>query len=89
MMLKILFASALSAGVLAASAVANELEDACVAQMESEGRDTSGCSCLADMVAGDAGLQEEFMELAEIADLDERYDAASDDAKAAMDACTR
>ena len=89
MMLKIFFASALSAGVLAASAAANELEDACVAQLEAEGRDTSGCGCLADMVSGNADLEEEFTALAEIADLEERYDAASDDAKAAMDACTR
>ncbi len=90
MMLKIFVASALSAGALAAgAALANELEDACVAQLEAEGRDTSGCGCLVDMVEGDAALEEEFTALAEIADADERYDAASDDAKAAMDACTR
>lgn len=89
MMLKIVVASAFSAGVLAASAMANEMEDACVAALEAEGRDTSGCSCLVDAIGDDAALIDEFTSLGEIADADERYDAASDAAKAAMDACTR
>lgn len=89
MKLRIFVASAFSAGVLAASAAANELEDACVAALEAEGRDTSGCSCLVDAIEDDAALVEEFTALGEIADLGERYEAASDDAKAAMDACTR
>ena len=89
MMLRIFVASAAAAGVLAASAGANELEDACVAALEAEGRDTSGCSCLVETIEGDAALVEEFTALGEIADVGERYAAASDDAKAAMDACTR
>lgn len=89
MKLKIFVASAVSAGVLAASASANELEDACVAALEAEGRDASGCACLVEAVEGDAALVEEFTSLGEIADADERYEAASDDAKAVMDSCTR
>ena len=89
MMLKIVVASAFSAGVLAASAMANEMEDACVAALEAEGRDTSGCSCLVDAIGDDEALIEEFTSLGEIADADDRYDAASDAAKAAMDSCTR
>lgn len=89
MMLKFVVASAFSAGVLAASAMANEMEDACVAALEAEGRDTSGCACLVDAIGDDDALIDEFTSLGEIADADERYDAASDAAKAAMDACTR
>jgi hypothetical protein len=72
----------------AASAWAGDLADACVAALEADGRDTSGCSCLEEeAVAGD--LVDEFIALGEIADPAERYAAASDEAKAAMDKCTR
>ncbi len=70
-------------------ASAGELADACVTQLEAEGRDTSGCSCLEEAVAADVSLQEEFLALGEISDPDQRYASASDDAKAAMDSCTR
>lgn len=79
----------LAAGaMLSASAFAGEWADACVAALEADGRDTSGCACLEEeIVAND--LVAEFLELAEIEDPAARYDAASDDAKAAMDKCTR
>lgn len=79
---------AIAAASLSAAA-AGPMADACIAKLEAEGRDTSGCSCLEDKVMASAALQEEFTKLAEIADLGERYTAASDEAKAAMDACTR
>lgn len=81
----------IGAAATALSSIANagEMTDACVARLEAEGRDTSGCSCLENKIAGDAALEAEFRDLGEIDDPSERYDAASDDAKAAMDACTR
>ncbi len=86
----------LAAAVLAATTIltgaaayAGELTDACVARLEADGRDTSGCSCLEEAVEGDQALIDELTALAEIDDPEERYDAASDDAKAAMEACTR
>ncbi|WP_411816827.1 hypothetical protein [Hyphococcus sp. DH-69] len=67
---------------------AGDLADQCVAALEADGRDASGCACLEEeVVAND--LVAEFTELAEIADPAARYDAASDEAKAAMDKCTR
>ncbi|PQA88158.1 hypothetical protein [Hyphococcus luteus] len=83
---------AVAAGAIIAAGVtsvqAGEWADACVETLEADGRDASGCSCLEEeIVAND--LADEFLELAEIADPGERYDAASDDAKAAMDKCTR
>jgi len=70
------------------SAYAGEMADACVAALEADGRDTSGCSCLENEVVAN-GLEDEFTSLGEIADPQARYDAASAEAKAAMDACTR
>ncbi len=87
--MKLIFAMGAAAAALTAAAYAGEMTDACVARLEAEGRDTSGCSCLEGKIAGNAGLEAEFRELGEIADPTERYAAASDDAKAAMDACTR
>ena len=87
--MKFVFAIGAAAAALSAVAFAGELTDACVARLEADGRDTSGCSCLEDSIAGNAALEEEFRSLAEIEDSAERYEAASDDAKAAMDACTR
>ena len=84
------FAAAFAAsGVLFSTASAGEMADACKAALEAEGRDTSGCDCLEAEVSADAALAEEFQSLGEIADPTERYDAASDAAKAAMDKCTR
>jgi hypothetical protein len=87
--MKLLIAMGAAAAALTAAATAGEMTDACVARLEAEGRDSSGCSCLEDKIAGNAALEAEFRELGEIEDPAERYDAASDDAKAAMDACTR
>jgi hypothetical protein len=87
--MKFLIAFCAAASALAAVAVAGEMTDACVARLEAEGRDTSGCSCLENKIAGNSDLESEFRELGEIDDPAERYASASDDAKAAMDACTR
>ena len=87
-MIRTLCALAFSAGVMASAAAAGEWADACVATLEADGRDASGCACLeAEITEND--LVDEFLELAEISDPAERYDAASDEAKAAMDKCTR
>lgn len=87
--MKLIIAFGALAATLAAPALAGEMADACVAKLEAEGRDTSGCGCLEGKVAADPALQEEFRSLAEIDDREARYAAASDNAKAAMDACTR
>jgi len=84
--------SAVAAAVLCGSlsfAYAGEMADACVAALEADGRDASGCDCLESEVTASASLQEEFLALGEIADAADRYAAASDEAKAAMDKCTR
>jgi len=88
MILKRLTIIAATAGMAVSAAYAGELADACVAALEADGRDTSGCSCLEEEVVAN-GLEEEFLALGEIADPAERYAAASDEAKAAMDKCTR
>lgn len=87
--MKLVLALGAAAVALSSVAFAGEMADACVARLEAEGRDTSGCGCLESEIAGDAALESEFRELGEIEDPAERYAAASDDAKAAMDACTR
>ncbi len=88
MLFKLGLPAAAAAGVFMSVSVAGEWADACVATLEADGRDTSGCACLeAEIEAND--LSDEFLALADIADPAERYDAASDDAKAAMDKCTR
>lgn len=88
MKLKVFLAASVSAGLLSASAFAGEWADACVATLEADGRDASGCACLEEeIIAND--LADEFLALAEIDDPAERYSSASDDAKAAMDKCTR
>ena len=82
--------AALAASTLSFSAVsAGEMADACVAALKADGRDTSGCTCLEDEVTASTALQEEFQTLGAIADPAERYASASDEAKAAMDKCTR
>lgn len=87
--MKLIIALGAAATALTAVAYAGEMADACVARLEAEGRDTSGCSCLEDRIAADPALESEFRELGTIEDPAARYAAASDDAKAAMDACTR
>lgn len=85
---KLFFAAASATCFAGSLAIAGELEQACVAALEADGRDASGCACLeAEVVAND--LVDEFLALGEIADPDERYEAASPAAKAAMDMCTR
>lgn len=78
-----------AAAALLSVAWAGEWADACIARLEADGRETSGCQCLEDAITADPALEEEFRALAEIADPKARYEAASDAAKAAMDACTR
>ena len=85
---KIITAAAVCA-ISFSTASAGEMADACIAALEADGRDTSGCTCLEDAVSESAALQEEFQTLGAIADPAERYASASDDAKAAMDQCTR
>lgn len=82
-------AAAAAAAALIGAASAGELADACIARLQADGRDTSGCTCLENQVKDDPALVEEMTELGEIADPAARYAAASADAKAAMDACTR
>jgi hypothetical protein len=87
--MKLVYCSGAAAVALISAAFAGELTDACVARLQADGRDTSGCSCLEDRIAGNAELEAEFQTLKDIADPAARYEAASDAAKAAMDACTR
>jgi hypothetical protein len=87
--MKRLTAAAAAAAALFSVAAAGEWADACVARLKADGRDTSGCNCLEAAIAANPALEEEFRDLAEIADPKERYEAASDEAKAAMDDCTR
>ena len=84
-----LFSAALAAaGAIVSPSWAGEMADACTAALEAEGRDASGCACLEEeVIAND--LADEFTALGEIADPEERYASASDEAKAAMDKCTR
>jgi hypothetical protein len=88
MKLKVFFAGIAAAGMAISPSFSGELADACVAALEADGRDTSGCSCLEEeALAND--LVDEFLALGEIEDPAERYASASDEAKAAMDKCTR
>jgi len=87
--MRILVAVGVAAAALNSIAYAGDMADACVARLEAEGRDASGCGCLEDKIGADAALADEFRTLAEIADPAARYAAASAAAKAAMDACTR
>ena len=82
-------AACLCAGFLAGNAIAGEWADACTERLEADGRDASGCSCLEGEIEANPSLEEEFLGLAEIDDPAERFDSASDDAKAAMSSCTR
>jgi hypothetical protein len=89
MNMKWLLGAVCASGIALGAAAAGELADACAARLEADGRDTSGCVCLEEQVAGDPALGEEMTRLGGIEDPAERYAAASDAAKAAMDACTR
>ena len=85
----LIIAAATVCAISFSTAFAGEMADACIAKLEAEGRDTSGCTCLEDAVMESATLQEEFQTLGAIEDPAERYAAASDEAQAAMDSCTR
>ncbi|HBK90203.1 MAG TPA: hypothetical protein DDZ68_00885 [Parvularcula sp.] len=87
--MKRIVAAAAAAAGLTSIAWAGEWAEACVARLEADGRDTSGCQCLEDAITENPALEAEFRALAEIADPAARYHAASDAAKAAMDDCTR
>ena len=87
--MKVIIAAGAAAATLASVAAAGQWADACAARLEADGRDTSGCQCLEDAITENPALEEEFLELAEIADPKARYEAASAAAKAAMDECTR
>ncbi|MEZ5893523.1 MAG: hypothetical protein R3C58_10360 [Parvularculaceae bacterium] len=88
MKLKLGFALAASACALFSASQAGEWADACIARLDADGRDSSGCACLEEEIIAN-GLVDEFTQLGEIADPAARYDAASDAAKAAMNKCTR
>ncbi|WDI32811.1 hypothetical protein PUV54_06320 [Hyphococcus flavus] len=88
MKLKRFLAIAAVSGLAFSPSFAGELADACVAALEADGRDASGCGCLEEEVIA-RDIVDEMMALGEIEDPAERYEAASDDAKAAMDKCTR
>ena len=82
-------AGVFAASLLTTAASAGEWADACIATLEAEGRDTSGCQCLEDAIDGNEDLIAEFLELGEISDPAERYASATSDAQAVMDQCTR
>ena len=71
------------------AANAGEWADQCVERLEADGRDTSGCSCLEAEIEANPEMEDEFLDLAEISDPEERYEAASEEAQDAMDSCTR
>ncbi len=87
--MKLFIAIGAAAAAFISVASAGEWADACIARLEADGRDTSGCQCLEDAITANPALEDEFLALAEIADPKARYEAASADAKAAMDDCTR
>lgn len=84
-----ILAAVIAAAISFSAAEAGEMADACKARLEADGRDSSGCDCLEAAVEGNPALIDEMTALGEIEDPAERYAAASDDAKAAMDSCTR
>ena len=80
-------ATCLLAVAPATTALAETIESVCKTAVEAEGGDASGCACLQEEVAGDAALEAELISLADIPTPQERYEAASTPAKAAIDAC--
>ncbi len=68
---------------------AETLEGVCLAVVEQEGGDTAICSCLAEEVAGNPTLEAHMIALKDAGGPDERYTAANDEGKAAIDVCTR
>jgi hypothetical protein len=89
MRLHSIIAIATGLSVLGGAASAGEWADQCAERLRADGRDTSGCTCLEERIGANPSLVDEFQQLGQIADPKDRYDAASANAKAAMDACTR
>ncbi|NOX84327.1 MAG: hypothetical protein GXP06_15345 [Alphaproteobacteria bacterium] len=67
---------------------AESLESVCLSVVEHEGGDTAICSCLAEQAAGNPTLEGHLISLKDEGGADERYAAANDEGKAAIDACT-
>ncbi len=88
-MMKQMLGGVVAVSMMSGVAYAGDWAERCVAKLEAEGRDTSGCQCLEDAINENPALADEFDALEAIDDPAARYDAASDEAKAAMDTCTR
>jgi hypothetical protein len=92
--MKRLLISAASLGTagMGSAAFAESFEDMCLRVSQAWGTqgDVAGqCACLAGKAAGDSALDSELRSLANVYSSDqEAYDAASDGAKAALDACS-
>ncbi len=80
-MIKQLAATVLGVSFVTAPALANNVEDHCVAYTTEAGGDTSGCSCLA--AAADDGMAEELAAVQSEADVE----ALSDASKEAIASC--
>lgn len=65
----------------------DDLVAMCEATLEAEGGKAEGCSCLVEKISDDPALFEEFISLGALSDMNERYEAASSDAKAVIDEC--
>lgn len=85
-------AAMLAATFIAGAARAESFEDMCVRvskEWATQGDIASQCSCLAGKASGDSSIDGELRSLADAYSSDqEAYDAASDGAKAALDACS-
>ncbi len=73
---------------LSVALAAESLEGVCLAVIEQEGGDTAICSCLAEQAARNQELEAHMISLKDEGGPDERYAAANDEGKAAIDACT-
>ena len=85
-------AAMLATTIIAAAANAESFEDMCVRVSEewaTQGDIASQCACLADKATADSSVDSDLRSLADVYSNDqEAYDAASDGAKAALDACS-
>lgn len=92
-MKRLAFAAATAATMFAASVAAAESFEALCLRVSGEwgtkGDVAGQCSCLADLAAGDAALEDELTSLADTQSSDDAaYEAGSDEAKAAFDSCS-
>lgn len=83
---------ALTAGALALPIVAHAetIEEVCTAAVKAaDAGDAAlaGCACLQEQVDGKPALEEELISLRDYDTFEARYEAASDDGKASLDAC--